>query len=447
MDVTSGDPTRSPESKVYPAWWPDEKIRVQRAADQVTEIVEQLSKTGPVEVVVSRQGDDGGLVEEVAPDRSDWGDMIYMMRRGRILVRDADVARVREAVGGLTPLPDGINGLTVLETAEPTLRMLSRIDAAVGTGVAFPDHVVHVAPGGGGGGACPATEPLVTAATEPHPIRPWHHDCSGAGILVSVVDTGFDPELAKRTSWLQGVAGEPEHYDPDHLGPYAGHGTYAAGVIRLMAPESGVYVHSFLPHGGAIFESDIVAALQRALADHPDVVSMSAGTYTRGDLGMLAFRVLWENFAPKGCVLVAAAGNEGDRKPFFPAADWYAVGVGALDPDGGRAAYSNFGRWVDCYALGTEHINAFPYGTYDYQQEPLKGQHATFDHGLALWSGTSFATPLVAGVIAARMTWSGENGEQAAQSVLALARNNAAVAIGAVVQPWMACRPEWGCGT
>ena len=85
---------------------------------------------------------------------------------------------------------------------------------------------------------------------------------------------------------------------------------------------------------------------------------MSAGTYTRGDLGMLAFRVLWENFAPKGCVLVAAAGNEGDRKPFFPAADWYAVGVGALDPDGGRAAYSNFGRWIDCYALGTEHINA-----------------------------------------------------------------------------------------
>ena len=61
MDVTSGDPTRSPESKVYPTWWPDEKIRVQRAADQVTEIVAQLSKTGPVEVVVSRQGDGSGL--------------------------------------------------------------------------------------------------------------------------------------------------------------------------------------------------------------------------------------------------------------------------------------------------------------------------------------------------------------------------------------------------
>jgi subtilisin family serine protease len=446
-DKISGEPTRVPDSKAYPPWWDDEKVRVRRAAEQVGQIVDQLGKVGPVEVVVARPKDDGGLAEEVAADRTDWGDMVYMLRKGRILVRDADLARVQEAVGGLRVLPDGINGLTVLETNEPALQVLARIDAALGTGIAFPDHVVHVTAVGSGGGACPATEPLVTAATGPHPTRPWHHDCSGAGIQVSVVDTGFDPKLAASTPWLHGVDGEPESYDPDHLGPYAGHGTFAAGVIRLMAPQSGVYVHSFLPHGGAIFESDMVAALQRALADHPDVVSMSAGTYTRGDLGMLAFRVLWENFAPKGCVLVAAAGNEGDRKPFFPAADWYAVGVGALDPDGGRAAYSNFGRWIDCYALGTEHINAFPYGTYDYEQAPMKGQSAKFDHGLATWSGTSFATPLVAGVIAARMTWSGENGQQAAQSVLALARNNAAVAIGAVVQPWMACRPEWGCGT
>lgn len=440
-----GDITWSADSGPYPPWWPDEKVRVERAGDQVAAIVTALGGDEIVGVVVPKVTD-AGLTETLAGRPDDYGDMIYMLRRGRILARDADVERIREVVS-VTDVGDGIAGLTVLELAgtQDVLTALDQIDRRWGSGLAFPDHVVHVTPGGGGGGACPATEPLPTSAVDPHPTRHVHRPCTGAGIHVAVVDTGFDPELAKRTPWLQGVDGGPEKYDPAHLGPYAGHGTFAAGVVRLMAPETSVFVHAFLPDGGAIFESDIVAALHRALGTYPDVVSMSAGTYTRGDQGMLAFRVLWENYAPKGCVLVAAAGNEGDRKPFFPAADWYAVGVGALDPDGSLAAYSNRGRWVDCYALGTEHVNAFPYGTYDYRQAPLVGQHADFDHGLAMWSGTSFSTPLVAGVIAARMTWSGENGRQAARSVLRLARENAAVGIGAVVHPWMACKPDWSC--
>ena len=241
---------------------------------------------------------------------------------------------------------------------------------------------------------------------------------------------------------MDGVAGEQESYDADHLMPYVGHGTFAAGMVRAMAIRAEIFVYGFLLKGGAIFESEILDAFQRALLAAPDIVSMSAGTYSRGNLGLLGFQVLWTKYAPKGTVLIAAAGNDAERKPFFPAAADFAIGVGALDQDGKRAAYSNYGGWVDVYALGSDVVNAFPVGTYDYQQSPMRGKHAKFDNRVAKWSGTSFSTPLVAGVVAARMSRTGENGHQAAKAVVALAQQHAVKGVGAVVEPWMACAAD-----
>ncbi len=94
---------------------------------------------------------------------------------------------------------------------------------------------------------------------------------------------------------------------------------------------------------------------------------MSAGTTTRGNRPAIGFEVFYDNFLSqlKGTVLVAAAGNDGTREPFWPAAFPWAVSVGAIDADGAPGhAFSNFGSWVDVYALGVDLVNAYPHGTF-----------------------------------------------------------------------------------
>jgi subtilisin family serine protease len=330
-------------------------------------------------------------------------------------------------------------------------------DAAGGPGghpaqpMASPNHLVTIAPVN----LCPAGEPHpVTPGTPlwpPYP-QPQHETpgvsgtpgtpAAGTGVSVLIIDTGLQADFAAGQAALAGVQtvlGESQRVpvDPetDLIKEYAGHGTFIAGVLRSVAPGTDVAVSSALQYAGALAEdalaSTILTALE-ALGQWPDIISLSAGTPSHRHRTLMSLEPLFEQLhAHPGTVLVAAAGNDGTHKhPFFPAASARShpgiISVGALRRDGqGRACFSNYGDWVKVYAPGEQIINVFRHGTYGYHHESTQvcryrtpplyhpcgcvdpvtsvEEEVSFD-GLASWNGTSFATPLVAGLIAAHMT-------------------------------------------
>jgi subtilisin family serine protease len=369
----------------------------------------------------------------------------YLYVRGRILVRDAylaEVARLLEEedrpdergqefvpVVGLLP---GVSVVSVGNRDVP--RLLDLIDARLGVGVATPDHILSVTPVW----ACPATEPDGV----PYGSRPDPGECagSGTGAFIYVADTGVLKGAASAHPWLAGVTGTE---DPLHdqggvmrIPDYAGHGTFVAGVARCMAPGATVEVTRDFDRAGAISEHMIVLRLHEALGKSPDVINLSAGGATRKNLPLLGFEAFWESYRHrKGTVLVASAGNNSSRRPFWPAAFPQVVGVGALAANGrSRAYFSDYGPWVDVYAPGEGLVNAFATGIYDYREPPRAGEHHHF-HGMARWSGTSFSAPLVAGLIAARVARTGENAREAAKALLAAARAQHVPGVGPVLRP------------
>jgi subtilisin family serine protease len=379
-------------------------------------------------------------------------DFTFLFHPDHVLVDAEDVDVFEEAVArldkGLLSEPPRRDDVRLLDGAlvryvlptraggETVLEVLDLLEeGGLPEGAASPDHWVHVSPGGGGGAACPAVEPEETGLTDPWPpIAPQE---KGDEVSVVVVDTGWHPPAATdpRTPWLEGVQGDDENNGAD-LRPYAGHGTFIAGVVRCAAPLTRIFVEGFAVGGvggGGILESEMLLQLEEAMTHDPQVINLSAGCRTRRDRPSKAFAAFYkERLKGRDCVMVAAAGNDSWAAPFWPAAFDWCVGVGSLDRDDRVSSFSNFGVSADVYVVGRNHVNAFPDGTFTCHETPNKGDVRVFGTGMARWSGTSFAAPLVAGLIAREISERGVSAADARTAVLHRAVHDSDPTIGPI---------------
>jgi subtilisin family serine protease len=216
----------------------------------------------------------------------------------------------------------------------------------------------------------------------------------GSGVVVAVLDTGVDPGhslLAERIlpGGLDLVDGDDEPWEERNLvddnddgviDEAAGHGTFVASVIALIAPEARILPYRILDDDGSGTAFSLALALAHAMEAGVDVINLSLTYQERS----LAVDELLEKAAEAGIVVVAAAGNDGASAVPFPASDSHVLAVTGVDVDGLQlASFANRSSLVRMAAPSVQ-----VYGAVDGSQ-------------WGTWDGTSFAAPFVSGTVAA----------------------------------------------
>jgi subtilisin family serine protease len=244
--------------------------------------------------------------------------------------------------------------------------------------------------------------------------------------VVAVIDTGIALEQ-RQDGWLGEVERPAERIDlldavpqPNELLDFAaGHGTFAAGIVRMVDPNAVIRVYRALDSDGFGSESAVACAMIQAMVDGADAINLSNGMHTVDNAPSVAFQAALERIdelarelgrdAP---AIVASAGNYGDTQPVWPAAFTdRVISVAALTADLEPAEWSSHGDWVTCSCVGEGIVSTFVRGTEDGaftnpvpglpgpDTYPLPGQEDAW----AVWSGTSFAAPQIAGAITRTM--------------------------------------------
>jgi hypothetical protein len=267
--------------------------------------------------------------------------------------------------------------------------------------------------------AAPQSSPVVIASSVNPRVAVI--DTGLAGLNLSVQNRPALLSAVHPGSVLPYIEGELDSPDIDSdgwLDPVAGHGTFIAGLIEQYARGCPVTVHRAVQSRGQADESLITSLVEleanKAVADRPAFLNLSFGGYIWDKASMIESAIYKAQAA--GIVVVASAGNDGSCRPTYPAAFPGVVSVGALGPDG-PSWFTNYGPWVTASAPGEDLVSSF-FDNWNGKNPQMLGGDPDDFHGWAVWSGTSFAAPMVVAALVREMRRTGCTNKQAVEQII-----------------------------
>ncbi|GIF81251.1 S8 family serine peptidase [Catellatospora bangladeshensis] len=220
----------------------------------------------------------------------------------------------------------------------------------------------------------------------------WDLQSAATGVTIAIVDTGVDgghPDLAGKL-----VPGYNSVANNNQTADYDGHGTMVAGIAAANTNNTygvagAAYNGRIMPimvfSGEYAYDSDIAEGVIWAVDHGAKIVNMSLGG--AGQTPVLHEAIKYA--VGKGVLVVVAAGNTGDDSPHYPAMYPEVLTVGATDHAAALTDFSSWGDHVDLAAPGFDIISTHSRAT------PLG-----YNFAYGIGAGTSFSSPLVAGVAA-----------------------------------------------
>ncbi|MGL5756296.1 MAG: S8 family peptidase [Paraclostridium sp.] len=213
----------------------------------------------------------------------------------------------------------------------------------------------------------------------------WPKSSGGKGVTVAIIDTGCDVNHSalKDNIFHTRNFTKDNNSNKDLVNDYVGHGTHVAGIVLSVAPSCNLMILKALDRNGEGEYKWIINALNYAINQKVDVVSMSLGGYLDDENLHKSIRKAVNN----NILVVCAAGNDGDNSGStnefsYPASYSEVISVGAVDDKAKPAYFSNSNNLVDVMAPGVGILSTFK------------------DNSYAVLDGTSMAAPHVSGALA-----------------------------------------------
>lgn len=218
----------------------------------------------------------------------------------------------------------------------------------------------------------------------------WDLSTGAAGVPIAIIDSGIDadhPDLAAKLlpgyNFLNGTTVTDDLF---------GHGTAVAGSagaignnalgVAGVAWDNPLMPMVVLDTSNYATYANIASAIIRAVDQGAKVLNISIGGSSPSITLQSAVNYAWS----KGAVIVSSAANYSVSTPYYPAACENVLAISATDRYDALSSFSNFGSWIDLAAPGSTIYTTNRGG------------------GYGAWNGTSFSSPIVAGL--AGLIWS-----------------------------------------